>query len=170
MHSSNVSNISTQFHATEGLSFPLLLGYTFMLTNRVIINCLRTPPISIHPREARLLHNAKHPVFLDAFAAAAVNHESLELTQYYQDNSYALLPNANMTIVSGDDQIVKCTIACDENKMLKPGSSVIVTSPEFSFGPEPTPLVIPQFTTVRNENCGAVRVYNRSPYEMNVKQ
>ena len=161
-------NCYFNFHVMKELSSDMLLGIDFLYKFGGVINTLVDPPISFHPREAKILQSHMHPLFMEAMASSCSFQEDTNISRFISNGTFAVASKNDISIMPGDSAIIKAEICTSADKQFRPGATVVLSGPDCSYGTK-APLVIPQFTNIQNNNTLAARFFNKTPFIQEIK-
>ena len=152
-----------KFHKVKNLSSSVLLGYDFMTKYGCQIKASHWPPISFMPYEAYLVSSSMKTIFAQGcHNVGAFNKDQSQLNSYILSKTYALCPCDSASVNPADSQVIKFKISTDNDTMLKPGCSMVVSSPDLTV--DNCLQTIPQVTNVLNNNMLSLRVFNTTPF------
>ena len=143
-------------HVTKKLSSELILGTDFLKVNGAIIN-VRDNSVTFLPKEMAAIAKCDKPILREAVMASGEEVTPYKhLTETYQ-NTYMLQPTENKNVGHMDQITFHAKIITESPMLLKPGTTVMITS-----SLAPAPYVPDGLYTVKDNNLVQLTMRNIS--------
>ena len=141
-------------HVTKKLSSELILGTDFLKVNGAIIN-VRDNSVTFLPEGMAAIAKCDKPILREAVMASGEEVTPYKhLTETYQ-NTYMLQPTENKNVGHMDQITFHAKIITESPMLLKPGTTVMITS-----SLAPTPYMPDGLYTVKDNNLVQLTMRN----------